>query len=96
MLTTEEIVKALRCSASPWDGKDEEKACKDCPYLTKEVPPEELKFAANKTDGMVWGCDCDRIALDAASRLEELKDKFAALAEGAAMAVEMLEKEGNG
>ena len=76
MIATEEIVKALRCTASPWDGKDETETCKDCPYLTKEEPTAEFVFAANKTDGMIWGCDVDKIALDAASRLDELTKKL--------------------
>lgn len=76
MLTAGEIAKALRCIASPWDGKDETETCKDCPYLIKEKPTTVSLFAANKTDGMVWSCDIDRIALDAAGRLEELTKKL--------------------
>lgn len=71
-MSTEEIVKALRCTSTPWGGKDEEEVCKDCPYLTKEEPTAEFMFAANKTDGMIWVCDVDKITLDAADRLEEL------------------------
>ena len=75
-MSTEEIVKALRCSASPWDGKDETETCKDCPYLIKEKPTAVSLFAANKTDGMVWSCNVDKITSDAAERLELLSSAY--------------------
>lgn len=71
-METKEIIRALRCTASLWGGKDKKEVCKDCPYLHKEVPTGKLIQLANESDGMLWSCDCERIALDAADRLEEL------------------------
>ena len=89
-VTPEELVKALRCSSLPWGGKDETETCKDCPYLTKEEPTAEFMSAANKTDGMIWGCDIDRIALDAADMIEAAteKQKTCPLCHGAYMETE--------
>ena len=66
MRAREDIVRALRCSAST-EGKN----CSGCPYLIRE-----------KYEGMVWrNCDCDRIALDAAEMLETDKMTIRALVE---------------
>ena len=67
-MTTEKIVAALRCSTQvPGPQLD----CRGCPYHMGET-----------VDGVDYaGCDCDRIAVDAADRLEELVDRCARYAE---------------
>lgn len=61
------LIAALRCSATAnMQGPD----CRNCPYFTQEHVPEKL-WEQLKTEW--WdGCDVDRIAMDAAARLEEL------------------------
>lgn len=67
------IVKALRCSAT--QASD----CKrDCPYLRADQPtPEELTELENLvglehlSKDFFETCDCDKIALDAASLIEQ-------------------------
>ncbi len=63
-----EIVRSLRCSSQvPGPLLD----CRTCPYHMEET-----------VDGVDYaGCDCDRIAVDAADRLEELVDRCARYAE---------------
>lgn len=67
-MKTEKIVRSLRCSSQvPGPQLD----CRTCPYHMKET-----------VDGVDYaGCDCDRIAVDAADRLEELVDRCARYAE---------------
>ena len=67
-MTTEKIAAALRCSTQvPGPQLD----CRTCSYHTEET-----------VDGVDYaGCDCDRIAVDAADRLEELVDRCARYAE---------------
>ena len=67
-MKTEEIVRSLRCSSQvPGPELD----CRTCPYHMEET-----------VDGVDYaGCDCDRIAVDAADRLEELVDRCARYAE---------------
>lgn len=63
------LIAALRCSATAGGDKD----CAHCAYgcrVGDHMPPEAqvlLRVLADEPD-----CDCDRIALDAAQRLEEL------------------------
>lgn len=63
------LIAALRCSATVGGDKD----CASCAYgcrVGDHMPPEAqvlLRVLADEPD-----CDCDRIALDAAQRLEEL------------------------
>jgi len=63
------LIAALRCSATVGGDKD----CAHCAYgcrVGDHMPPESqvlLRVLADEPD-----CDCDRIALDAAQRLEEL------------------------
>lgn len=59
-LSTQEIIRALRCAASPYPGAT---TCTGCPYSDQQVTDEGLA---------VW-CDVDRILLDAADRLSRLK-----------------------
>ena len=67
-MKTEKIAAALRCSSQvPGPELD----CRTCPYHMEET-----------VDGVDYaGCDCDRIAVDAADRLEELVDRCARYAE---------------
>lgn len=63
------LIAALRCSSTVGGDKD----CAHCAYgcrVGDHMPPEAqvlLRVLADEPD-----CDCDRIALDAAQRLEEL------------------------
>ena len=61
-MRTEKIAAALRCSSQvPGPQLD----CRTCSYHMEET-----------VDGVDYaGCDCDRIAVDAADRLEELVDR---------------------
>lgn len=65
------LIAALRCSATVGGDKD----CASCAYgcrVGDHMPPEAqvlLRVLADEPD-----CDCDRIALDAAQRLEELTE----------------------
>lgn len=67
-MKTEKIAAALRCSSQvPGPELD----CRTCPYHMEET-----------VDGVDYaGCECDRIAVDAADRLEELVDRCARYAE---------------
>lgn len=67
-MKTEKIAAALRCSSRvPGPQLD----CRTCPYHIEET-----------VDGVDYaGCDCDRIAVDAADRLEELVERCARYAE---------------
>lgn len=66
-----ELVAALRCSSGAPTGKQD---CEHCRYGQKigdasdGAPlPDELIAIADE-----WACDCDRMAREAAQRLEEL------------------------
>ena len=65
------LIAALRCSATVGGDKD----CAHCAYgcrVGDHMPPDAqvlLRVLADEPD-----CDCDRIALDAARRLEELTE----------------------
>lgn len=78
-MKTEKIAAALRCSSQvPGPQLD----CKTCPYHMEET-----------VDGVDYaGCDCDRIAVDAADRLEELVERGARYAEEIAVLREMLRR----
>lgn len=65
------LAHALRCSSGVPTGKED---CEHCKYgqrigdASDGAPlPDELIAIADE-----WTCDCDRIAVDAAKRLEEL------------------------
>lgn len=64
------IIDALRCSTkAPPDCKA------DCPYRTREAVEEKFRMLADYVeDGVPYciGCDCDKIALDAAAELERV------------------------
>ncbi len=61
-VSDEQLIRALRCSSSP---KLDDSGCKACPYGVIEMWREEE----------IQSCDCDRIGMDAAARLEELTVK---------------------
>lgn len=66
MRVREDIVRALRCSASTGD-----KDCTGCPYRIR-----------GEFDGFTWeSCDCDRMAVDAAEMLEVDTKTISALIE---------------
>ena len=66
-MTDQEIIKALRCTASV----DCECSREQCPFFVQEAIPEELREKYGGKDK--WdGCDVDGVALAAANRLEEL------------------------
>ena len=77
-MKTEKIAAALRCSSQvPGPELD----CRTCPYHMEET-----------VDGVDYaGCDCDRIAMDAADRLEELVDRCARYADEIAVLRERVE-----
>lgn len=64
-LGTKQIIEALRCCST------EGNVCRhDCPYYAAETVPPEVAAEIGRSE---WGaCDCDRIGMDAAARLEEL------------------------
>lgn len=67
------LAAALRCSSGVPTGKED---CEHCKYGQRigdasdgDPLPDELIAIADE-----WTCDCDRIAVDAAKRLEELME----------------------
>lgn len=58
-VSDEQLIQALRCSSSPMP---DDNRCKTCPYCVTETWREEE----------ILSCDCDKIGMDAAERLEEL------------------------
>lgn len=78
-MKTEKIAAALRCSSQvPGPQLD----CRTCPYHMEGT-----------VDGVDYaGCDCDRIAVDAADRLEELVERCARYAEKIAVLREEMKR----
>ena len=66
--TTNELVAALRCSSSAPSGQLD---CGHCAFRAEETIE----------GGDYVGCDCDRIGLDAADKIEDLVDRCARYAE---------------
>lgn len=65
------LIAALRCSATVGGDKD----CASCAYgcrVGDHMPPDAQVLLRVLADEPDCDCDCDRIALDAAQRLEEL------------------------
>lgn len=63
------LIAALRCSATVGGDKD----CTHCAYggrIGDDLPPDAPAFWRALADH--YECDCDRMALDAVRRLEEL------------------------
>ena len=73
-METKEIIRALRCAATPYE------TCTGCPYdraeslepIKERFPGNEVALPETDSDGLYHFCDVDKIALDAADRLEEL------------------------
>lgn len=61
-----ELIRALRCTATPYSKCRGEK----CPYGNMERLEPEVQKAVGR--GFWFSCDVDRIALEAADRLEKL------------------------
>lgn len=70
MVKTTDLVAAMRCSSQ---APTSSPPCAMCAYRVVEF---ELLDGKEYT-----GCDCDRMGLDAADRLEELVDRCARYAE---------------
>ena len=73
MRAREDIVRALRCSATVHETVD----CTDCPYLLEETVPEDMAEALGSK--LLLSCDTDQIALDAAEMLEADMETISAL-----------------
>lgn len=72
MAKTTDLIAALRCSSSVPSAQLD---CRTCAFHMEET-----------VDGVDYaGCDCDRIAVDAADRLEELVARCARYAEEIAL-----------
>lgn len=75
-MTSQEIVKALRCTSTPGDHTSN---CEQCPYWKKEQLNGQLK---EKLGTDTWAsCDIDKVGLDAADLIERLTAENAALRE---------------
>ncbi len=66
------LVAALRCSSGVPTGSED---CKRCKYGQRigDIPDADLPDAWGAIADE-WTCDCDRIAVDAAKRLEQLME----------------------
>lgn len=73
MRAREDIVRALRCSATVHETVD----CTDCPYLLEETVPEDM--AETLGSKLFLSCDVHQIVLDAAERLEADTETISAL-----------------
>ena len=65
MKAREDIIRALRCSATYSEAVD----CTGCPYLLEETLTEDVAQIVG--DKLWMSCDVDQIALDAANMLEK-------------------------
>lgn len=73
MNRAEEIVKALRCSASVPRA---ERSCEGCKYRVLDEYDGKFPCPPDiEIDGKKYyeGCDCDQIVMDAADMIEELQ-----------------------
>ena len=85
MRAREDIVRALRCSASTGD-----KDCTGCPYLTEETVPEDMVEALGSK---LWlRCDIDQMAMDGDDMVEADTETISALIEDRKYYVEKYEK----
>ena len=86
MRVREDIVRALRCTATFAEGVD----CTGCPYLLEETVPEDM---AEALESKLWlNCDADQIALDAAEMLEADTETISALIDDRKYYMEKYEK----
>lgn len=68
-MSTKELVKALRCSATPGGAE----SCAGCSYrVVEQVSDEDAAKYGIAPGAEFESCDTDRIALDAADLLEKL------------------------
>ena len=86
MRAREEIIRALRCSATVHETVD----CTDCPYLLEETVPEDMAEALGSK--LLLSCDTDQIELDAAEMLEADTKTISALIEDRKYCMERYEK----
>lgn len=73
MTDTKTLIKALRCSGTPYNSRAMK--CEDCPYRLLEEVDEKIPVRHDiEIDGKKYweSCDCDRIVMDAAYMLEKL------------------------
>lgn len=71
----QELIKALRCSTKP---KTDFAECRGCRYGTLEPINEKIPAKPDVIidgDAFWTGCDCDKMANDAADQLEELSKR---------------------
>lgn len=66
-METSEIIKALRCAATPIEESPE---CRECPYFVK-IPLTQIDIELGLPEDFNYYCDSDKIMLDAAERLDE-------------------------
>lgn len=75
-LKPEELVKALRCTATPGGPTGD---CEMCPYHRRENLNDELK---EKLGTDTWtSCDIDKVNMDAADQIERDRNEIAELRE---------------
>lgn len=75
-LKQEELVKALRCTATPGGPTGD---CEMCPYYRRENLNDELK---EKLGTDTWtSCDIDKVGMDAADQIERDQKEIEALRE---------------
>lgn len=75
-LKPEELVKALRCTATPGGPTGD---CETCPYYRRENLNDELK---EKLGTDTWtSCDIDKVGMDAADHIERDQKEIEALRE---------------
>ena len=86
MRAREDIVRALRCSATVHETVD----CTGCPYLLEETVPEDMAEALGSK--LFLSCDVDQVALDAAEMLETDARTISALIEDRKNWMERYEK----
>lgn len=73
-MSCEDIIRALRCISTP-DGEHED--CTVCPYYKKERLSAEMKERLLLDTWL--RCDCDKVCMDAADRIERLEAENKAL-----------------
>lgn len=73
-MSCEDIIRALRCISAP-EGPPED--CTGCPYYKKVPLCAELE---ERLLVDTWtSCDCDKVCMDAADRIERLEAENKAL-----------------
>ena len=73
-MSCEDIVRALRCISTQGDVHE---GCTGCPYYKQEQWSAELK---ERLLIDTWpNCDCDKVCMDAADRIERLEAENKAL-----------------